>query len=97
MDKRGRIYVRSLVVADAAGVHLDTLSRLIYEGKLEADAHIEWGTDKVTGDTKYRPIFLRSRVPEVVEIVRKYVRTYTVLTRRTVAIDAEINATSDGE
>lgn len=95
MDKHPHAFVRAHVVAQAANVHQDTISRLIYEQKLTPDALVEWGKDAHTGETKYRPMFLRSRVSEVVGIVQKYVRTYTVLVKRTVAIDAEING--DGE
>lgn len=89
MDKHPHVFVRAHVVAQAANVHQDTISRLIYEKKLVPDGLVEWGTDPHTGETKTRPMFLRSRVPEVVTIVQKYVRTYTTITRHVVAIDAE--------
>lgn len=93
MDKHPQIFVRAHVVAQAANVHQDTISRLIYEKKLLPDALWEFGTDAHTGETKYRPMFLRSRVPEIVTHVQKYVRTYTSIIKHVVAIDAEI----DGE
>lgn len=72
MDKK---YVRIQVLAEAADVHPAAVERLIRDERTTPDAYIQWGVT-ASGNNRYRPMFLESRVPELVATIKKYKRSY---------------------